>query len=200
MAKFEEEDFIRDSEGFVFQTPVRAKKSRPATKPNVMQMTAALGRIGRIARRRPEVMIKVTGSAHGFRSLKEHLAYITRNGKLIGEREDGTLIEGVANVRSLAEEWWDKSGVDRPARARDTINLILSMPAGTDPRAVAEAARAFAKNLFGSKTCKPGARHSHSNYASAASSRKPRHGGYAALPAKVSGKPSDTWTSARRPA
>lgn len=28
MAKFEE-DFLRDLAGFVFQTPVRAKKSRP---------------------------------------------------------------------------------------------------------------------------------------------------------------------------
>ena len=139
MAEFEEEDYLRDFAGFVFQTPVRAKKSRLASKPSATQMTAALGRIGRVAHRRPEVMVKVTGSAHGFRSLKEHLAYITRNGKLIGEREDGSLIEGAANVRSLAEEWWDKSGVDRPARARDTINLILSMPAGTDPQAVAEA-------------------------------------------------------------
>jgi len=149
MGKFEKEDFLRDSAGFAFQTPVRAKKSRPPSKPNPMQMTAALGRIGRIAHHRPEVMVKVTGSAHGFRALKEHLAYITRNGKLVSEREDGTLIEGAANVRSLAEEWWDKGGVDRPARARDTINLILSMPVGTDPQAVAEAARAFAQKTFG---------------------------------------------------
>lgn len=112
-------------------------------------MNAALGRIGRVAKRRPEVMVKVTGSAWGLRGIKEHLAYITRNGKLIGEREDGTLIEGVANVRSLAEEWWDKGGVNRPARARDTINLILSMSPGTDPQVVAEAARAFAQKTFG---------------------------------------------------
>lgn len=150
MAK-DEEDLLRDSAGFVFQTPVRAKKSRPQTKgmSTAMRMTSALGRIGRVARRRPEVMVKVTGSAHGFRSLKEHLAYITRNGNLIGEREDGSLIEGVANVRSLAEEWWDQGGVNRPARARDTINLILSMPPGTNPQAVAEAARAFAQKTFG---------------------------------------------------
>lgn len=149
MGKFEEDDFLLDSPGFVFQTPVRARKSRPAGKPNARQMTTVLGRIGRVTRRRPEVMVKVTGSARGFRGLKEHLAYITRNGKLIGEREDGSLIEGAANVRSLAEEWWNQSGVERPARARDTINLILSMPAGTDPHAVAEAARAFAQKTFG---------------------------------------------------
>ena len=86
MGKFEEEDALQDRAGFVFQTPVRAKKSRRSpSKPTAMQMTAALGRIGGVVRRRPEVMVKVTGSAHGFRSLKEHLAYITRNGKLIGE-------------------------------------------------------------------------------------------------------------------
>ncbi len=93
--------------------------------------------------------MKITGSARGRRSLREHLAYITRNGKLVTEREDGTLIAGAANVRSLAEEWWSEASVDRPGRARDTINLILSMPSGTDPRAVAEAARAFARKNFG---------------------------------------------------
>lgn len=144
-----EEDSLLGPAGLVFQTSVRAKRSRPQGKPSAARMNTALGRIGRLARRRPEVMVKVTGSARGLRSLREHLAYITRNGKLIGEREDGTLIEGVANMRSLAEEWWDKGGVDRPARARDTINLILSMPAGTDPDAVAEAARAFAQKTFG---------------------------------------------------
>jgi len=150
MSKFEKEDVLRDGAGFIFQTLVRAKKSRrPPSKPTATQMTAALGRIGGVVRRRPEVMVKVTGSAHGFRAMREHLAYITRKGKLIGEREDGTLIEGATNVRSLAEEWWDKSGVDRPARARDTINVILSMPIGTDPGAVADAARAFARKTFG---------------------------------------------------
>ena len=142
-----EDDPLLGPPGFVFQTRLHARKSRKV--PTAARMNRALGWIGRVARRRPEVMVKVTSSARGLRSLKEHLAYITRNGKLIAEREDGSLIEGAANVRSLAEEWWDLGGVDRPARARDTINLILSMPAGTDPQAVAEAARAFAQKTFG---------------------------------------------------
>jgi hypothetical protein len=105
--------------------------------------------IGRIARRRPEVMVKVTGSARGFRSLKEHLAYITRNGKIGAELEAGEWIEGAVNVSELAEQWWADCGRDRKANARDTINLILSMPPGTDPSAVAAAARAFAQKTFG---------------------------------------------------
>ncbi|MGH7223106.1 MAG: relaxase/mobilization nuclease domain-containing protein, partial [Gemmataceae bacterium] len=113
-----------------------------------LRLAGAMGKIGRVIRRRPEVMVKVTGSARGLRSLKEHLAYITRNGKIDGERESGERIEGSQEVRDLAEEWWAE-GTDRRAKARDTINLILSMPPGTDPQAVAEAARAFAHKIFG---------------------------------------------------
>lgn len=144
-----EDDPLLGPPGFVFQTPLRGRRSRPRRDVSASRRNAILGRIGRVTKRRPEVMVKVTGSARGLRGIKEHLAYITRNGKLIAEREDGSLIERAVNVRSLAEEWWDRGGVDRPARARDTINLILSMPAGTDPRAVAEAARAFAQKTFG---------------------------------------------------
>lgn len=57
-------------------------------------MRLAGAQIGRVTRRVPEVMVKVTGSARGFRSLKEHLAYITRNGKIGAERKGGERIEG----------------------------------------------------------------------------------------------------------
>jgi len=152
MSKVEEEDPILGPAGFVFRTPVRAKRRRTGDQSGSGGRHAkVINQISRIVRRRPEVMVKVTGSARGFRSLKEHLAYITRNGKLEGERESGEVIRGTTGVHSLAVEWWGDCGIDRPTRARDTINLILSMPPGTDPQAVAEAARAFAHETFGDK-------------------------------------------------
>ena len=136
--------------GFVFQTTVRAKKGSQAKGVlRAIRIATAMGQIGRVARRRPEVMVKVTGSARGLRGLKEHLAYITRNGKLVGERESGELILGATNVRGVAEEWWADCCRGRNARARDTINLILSMPPGTDAKAVADAASSFARKTFG---------------------------------------------------
>lgn len=141
-----ENDPLLGAAGLVFQTPVRPKKTTSKSSRGGMRLSGA--QIGRIARRRPEVMVKVTGSARGFRGLKEHLAYITRNGKLAGERENGERIEGVKEVRDLAEEWW-ADGVGRRKSTRDTINLILSMQPGTDPQAVADAARAFAQKTFG---------------------------------------------------
>ncbi len=144
-----EEDPILGAAGLVFRTPVRAKKRGNPSGLGGRKLTTAVAKISRVVRRRPEVMVKVTGSARGFRSLKEHLAYITRNGKIEGEREGGEMIRGTTGVHSLAVEWWGDCGIDRPTRARDTINLILSMPPGTDPHAVAEAARAFAQKTFG---------------------------------------------------
>ncbi|MGH8183248.1 MAG: relaxase/mobilization nuclease domain-containing protein [Rhodanobacteraceae bacterium] len=152
MSKVEEDDPILGPAGLVFRKPVRPKQRRQGDHAGSGGRHAkVINQISRIVRRRPEVMVKVTGSARGFRSLKEQLAYITRNGKLEGERESGELIRGTAGVQSLAAEWWGDCGIDRPTRARDTINLILSMPPGTDPQAVAEAARAFAHETFGGK-------------------------------------------------
>jgi len=144
-----DDDPLLGPAGYVFQTPVQGKKQKSQTKSGRGRMRLAGTQIGRITRRRPEVMVKVTGSARGFCSLKEHLAYITRNGKIGAEREGGERIEGAVNVRELAEQWWADCGRDRKASARDTINLILSMPPGTNPAAVAAAARAFAQKTFG---------------------------------------------------
>lgn len=141
-----EDDPLLGPASLLFQTPVRPKKAESQSSRGAMRFSGA--QIGRIARRRPEVMVKVTGSARGFRGLKEHLAYITRNGKLAGERENGERIEGTTEVRDLAEEWW-ADGAGRRKSTRDTINLILSMPPGTDPKSVTEAARAFAQKTFG---------------------------------------------------
>ncbi|HEV7122320.1 MAG TPA: relaxase/mobilization nuclease domain-containing protein [Rhodanobacter sp.] len=148
MARLDDDPLLGPA-GYVFQTPVRSKKQKSQTKGGRGRMRLASAQIGRVTRRRPEVMVKVTGSARGFRSLKEHLAYITRNGKIAAERDGDERIEGAVNVRELAEQWWADCGRDRKASARDTINLILSMPPGTDPAAVAAAASAFAQKTFG---------------------------------------------------
>lgn len=97
-----DEDRSLGPAGFVFQTTVRAKKGSPAK--GILRATriaTAMGQIGRVVHRRPEVMVKVTGSARGLRSLKEHLAYITRNGKLLGERESGELSVSRCSQRCL---------------------------------------------------------------------------------------------------
>ena len=52
---------------------------------------AVKARLRRIVDRTPEVMVKITGrTRRGAAHLKAHLDYITRNGRLVAERDDGT--------------------------------------------------------------------------------------------------------------
>jgi type IV secretory pathway VirD2 relaxase len=96
-------------------------------------------------------MVKITGRTKGVAHLKSHLAYITRNGELDAETEQGVTLAGRSGLKDLQQRWEDDAGLDNKRR-RDgslSINIILSMPAGTDAAAVKESARAFAIETFG---------------------------------------------------
>jgi len=107
-----------------------------------------LGRASRIAKRVPEVMVKISGNTKGASHVKAHLDYISRNGKLDIEDERGDVIQGKKAVRALARDWSQDQG-RRSKNTRETTNVVLSMPFGTEPKAVKNAARAFAKRQFG---------------------------------------------------
>lgn len=110
--------------------------------------TGNLRRAKRIADRAPEVMVKISGNTKGAGHVQAHLDYISRNGKLEIEDERGETLKGKSAVRSLAKDWAQDQG-RRRKNTRETTNIVLSMPAGTEPRDVKNAARAFAKRQFG---------------------------------------------------
>lgn len=105
-------------------------------------------RARRIVNHAPEVMVKVSGNAKGGAHVQAHLDYISRNGKIEIEDERGDVIKGKEAVRSLAKDWAQDGG-KRRKNTRDTTNIVMSMPSGTDPRDVKAAARSFAKRQFG---------------------------------------------------
>ena len=164
-----EDDKLFSLADFVFLSAIPTKRpTAPAQKsaaigkgrPSERSMRVAdlAARVRRVTQKKPEVMVKVTGTARGKSAIREHLNYITRNGKIVAEREDGSEVDGTAAIKEVAQEWWaSRGGLDtaadksRPKNARETINIILSMPRGTDPGHVASAARSFASAEFGGK-------------------------------------------------
>lgn len=101
-------------------------------------------------RKAPEVMVKISGAGKGMRQIKAHLDYISRNGQLTLENEQGEAIEGKAAIRDLANEWrYGLYGVPEEGRRREALNIVLSMPEGTSRDAVREAASTFAQRQFG---------------------------------------------------
>ena len=118
---------------------VKISRSKPKN------LKVARARVARVVRRTPEVMVKITGNSKGGEHLKTHLEYITRKGKLDAEDERGSIVSGREDVDEVAQEWIQDGG-KRNRNTRDSTNIILSMPPGTDPEGVKKAAREFAKD------------------------------------------------------
>ena len=107
----------------------------------------------RTLRRTPEVMVKITNKASGAQGMgavRRHLRFISRNGRVQLEDQDGQTVLGREALRDLTDAWqlggW---GIPEESRRREVFNVLLSMPPGTDREAVRVAARAFAAEEFG---------------------------------------------------
>lgn len=139
---------------YVWETPIRRPRRAEWEVPDRSapgSLTPAMReKLVRIVGRAPEVMVKITGRTRDVAHLKSHLSYITRNGKLDAETEQGAMMTGRGGLKDLQERWADDALLDS-RRRRDSslsVNIILSMPAGTDPGAVKDAVRAFAIETF----------------------------------------------------
>lgn len=113
--------------------------------------------IARTTRRTPEVMVKITnrlGAGKGMRAIRDHFAYISRNGKLELEIDTGERLADKAAIKDFAHEWQHQvrgKPISEVSHRREAFNIILSMPAGTPPAAVRESARQFLAEEFGGK-------------------------------------------------
>lgn len=120
-----------------------------------------LALIGRTVRRVPEVMVKVlTKDSNNLRSVAQHLQYIGRRGDLELETDDGERLQEKDAGQRLVENWdldLDQNRRDSKlsagtGRAPKLVHkIVLSMPPGTPPIGVLEAARNFAREEFALK-------------------------------------------------
>jgi hypothetical protein len=99
-----------------------------------------------VVRRAPQVMVKVTGGGRGMQAIAAHFRYISKNGRLDIENDQGEIIRGKSAVHELADEWrYGGILIDEVGYRREAFNIMLSMPRGTDPLIVQKAAREFAQ-------------------------------------------------------
>jgi hypothetical protein len=108
-------------------------------------------KLGAIARRSPEVMVKITpGAAKGMRHVARQIRYISRKGEIPLEDQDGNVLLGKEALKELRDDWQHGGATipEEPGRFRDTHHLVLSMPEGTDELALERAVRDFASREF----------------------------------------------------
>ena len=130
---------------------VRWRKALPdqGTKRRRPTLAEDLQTVARVTSRTPEVMVRISGKAKGAKHVEEHLRYITRDGELSAEDESGRLVTGRRMVKETAATWMEGSILNRRNNSRDTVNVILSMPPGTDREKLLAAARQFGRDTFG---------------------------------------------------
>ncbi|MDF3846654.1 relaxase/mobilization nuclease domain-containing protein [Achromobacter denitrificans] len=144
----------------IYTKPVTSQKAKrtvtrsrttPPSKPLLLTGSARVrDKLMLTTRKAPEVMVKISGGGKGIAQVKAHLDYISRNGLVELENQDGEIILGREAVQDVRDEWKSgQYGLPDNGSRRETFNIVLSMPPGTDRRAVNDAIRAFAKAEFG---------------------------------------------------
>lgn len=113
----------------------------------------ARANIERTAKRTPEVMVKITskkGAGRGMARIRAHIDYISRNGKVDIEDQDGFLIRGKKELEGMKRYWQFSGGraISEESERRDSLNIIFSMPSGTPSHPIREAVKDFIKEEF----------------------------------------------------
>ena len=102
-----------------------------------------------MVRRAPQVVVKLVRAPKGMKGISNNLTYISRDGQLEIEDQDGQVIQGKEAVADLKDEWRDGGmPILADSTMRDAFHLVLSMPTRTDPLSVQRAARDFATREF----------------------------------------------------
>jgi hypothetical protein len=125
------------------------KSHTPRLHSNQDRAAAVRTRIEATVRRASQVMVKVTGGGRGMGAIAAHFRYITKNGRLAIEDDRGVVERGKDALREIERQWqFSGARIEREGHRREAFNIMLSMPRGTDPRAVQQAAREFARIEF----------------------------------------------------
>src|ERR1700683_629726 len=118
--------------------------------------------LNRTVRRTPEVIVKVlTKGGSDRKAVGRHLNYLSRDGEVEIQTDDGRRLGGEGAEQELLEDWdldleearrttglRSRPGIVRP---RLVHKVVFSMPAGTPPDGLLRAAQAFARETFGAK-------------------------------------------------
>jgi hypothetical protein len=135
----------------LFYPANRIVRSNTPRLHSVSQRAAAVrSRIAATVRRAPQVMVKVTGGGRGMVAIAAHFRYISKNGRLPIEDDRGVAERDKEALQAIERQWRvGGSRIENHSPRREAFNIMLSMPRGTDPMAVQQAAREFARLELG---------------------------------------------------
>lgn len=103
-----------------------------------------------VLKKAPEVMVKITGSSSGTKSLKNHLEYISRNGEIGLDDESGQCLDNIKLVRGVVEQN-KAAGMAEETNKKEFLHVMFSMPKGTPAEAMKVAVKEFCEAEFSNR-------------------------------------------------
>ena len=100
----------------------------------------------RVARKLPQAVVKISSHNSGKPQVRARLHYVSREGALAIETDEGITLDGLEEVDRLVDDWAADFG--SRVNSRDTMSLVISLPAGTDADKAIDAAREFFTETF----------------------------------------------------
>lgn len=114
----------------------------------------------RMVNRTPEAVVRITGYGRGAQHALKHMYYVGEKKGREGvelETERGEVVVGKEEIKSVWRSWRlpddppgqaEEAGKKKRGVPRETMNIVLSMPPGTDTEKMRRAVRAFAAETF----------------------------------------------------
>ena len=140
-----------------YRTPQHTKRAFGGSSQTAVSRRA-ISTLERTARRAPEVVVRITGRQHGGGHVLANFSYISRLGhgadnELALYTSDGDVIRDGREMQILAQDWHEwEMGDDARRKGATSLSMILSMPSGTDPERLREAALDFAREEFANRS------------------------------------------------
>lgn len=154
MATSKDRDVVKDWGEREDYGRIRGRKGKNIAGGPVLKSEPPAKRTGRdklaaTVRKAPEVLVKISGGGKDMRTIKAHMDYISRNGAVELEDDQGEIHQGKEEIRGVRDGWFGGGVPYENGARREAFNIVLSMPPGTDRPSVKAAARNFARELFG---------------------------------------------------
>ena len=134
---------LEDEERSGLERAGRARQHRPGGR---WHWGGSLSQRASVARRLPQAVFKISSYSHSGGAVWDRATYISREGELDVETDDGLQLENLAEVDDLVSRWAEET----PGRkgGRLAMNAVVSFPAGVDQEQATEAARQFLSAAF----------------------------------------------------
>jgi hypothetical protein len=146
-------------------TKGRASKQKPPRSKIPKPSLASVKRnIAALAKGKPQVMVKVTGGGRSVSTIRAHMTYLTKHGEIQLENEKGEVLAEKDAIEAELDTWCQTSPSIKPMeklkedlepgeklQRREAVNIVFSMPKGTDPQGVRAAVKALASEHFGER-------------------------------------------------